>query len=310
MSERILCLLGPTAVGKSALACALAQRWNLEIISVDSVMIYRGFDIGTAKPDLNLRQTIPHHLIDIRDPIDLYSVAEFRQDLRALCKDLLARGKTPLLTGGTMMYFHALQRGLSTLPESQPQIREEILHKAAQLGWSAMHQDLARIDAAAAARIHPHDAQRIGRALEVYLISGESISQLQEKSLDPLPYQWMNCVVVPEDRAWLHQRIAVRFHEMLRDGFIDEVRNLKETWQLELSHPAWRSVGYRQVDAYLSEGFSLEALAFKTIAATRQLAKRQLTWLRSWPNAQIFLAEDPKLLQKLTEFFGAFLDGA
>jgi tRNA dimethylallyltransferase len=283
-----LCIAGPTASGKSALAMAVAERWPVEIVSVDSAQVYRGMDIGTAKPSVAERAAVPHHLIDIREPHAPYSAALFVADARRACDEIAARGNHPLLVGGTMLYFKALIDGLDTMPAADAGIRAEIEAQAALRGWPALHDELARVDAATAARLPPSDAQRIGRALEVWRASGRALScfHTQRKANAELPL----IALEPDDRAWLHTRIAERFDAMLEAGFIDEVQRLRERPGLHAELPAMRAVGYRQTWQALDAGLAGNALRNEVrargIAATRQLAKRQLTWLRSMPQRQ------------------------
>jgi tRNA dimethylallyltransferase len=283
--------MGPTASGKTNLACELSTQFPCDLISVDSAMIYRGMNIGTAKPTLAELQRAPHHLIDIIDPVESYSAAQFCTDALALCDSIIKKGKIPLLVGGTMMYFNALQKGLSVLPEADEAIRLKIEEEARQRGWPQMHQELMTIDPATALRIHAHDAQRIQRALEVYYISGTTLSAFQSEQKKIPEYHFINIALVPEQRAWLHQRIAQRFDEMLALGFVDEVRQLREQWVLDKNMPAMRCVGYRQILDYLDGELDYSLLREKGIAATRQLAKRQLTWLRHWDNALFYDAQ-------------------
>jgi tRNA dimethylallyltransferase len=284
--------MGPTASGKTALACELIQAFPFEIISVDSAMIYKELNIGTAKPDAQLLAQAPHHLIDILDPTESYSAASFCEDVALLTKSIINRGKIPLLVGGTMMYFHALQQGLSPLPPADEKIRAQLLHLAEDKGWDYMYQELLRVDAISATRIHPHDTQRIQRALEVYHLTQSPLSTLLAAAKHPSAYQFISLSLIPNDRAWLHERIALRFEHMLRDGLVDEVKYLLQKWPLTLEHPSMRSVGYRQTLLYLQGECDYANLQTMGVAATRQLAKRQLTWLRHWPNALEFSAQD------------------
>lgn len=310
LNAPILCLMGPTASGKTALAAALVQRFPLEIISIDSAMIYRGFTIGAAKPDAELLAKAPHHLIDILDPIDSYSAAQCCQDVSRLCQEILQRRHVPLLVGGTMMYFNALQKGLSRLPQADEQVRLDLLREADVIGWEGMHQQLAKVDALSAARIHANDTQRIQRALEVYRLTGKSMSLLWTQPQEiPLP-RCVNWVILPEDRAWLHARIAERFHQMLAAGFIDEVQQLMANWPLTAENPSIRSVGYRQVLGYLQGDYTHDDLVEKGIAATRQLAKRQLTWLRHWTDKRVFVAENPLIEREVLASVQQILDNA
>ncbi len=267
------------------------MRLPCEIISVDSAMIYRGMDIGTAKPDAQTLARAPHHLIDILDPPGSYSAAQFCLDATRLCDAIIARGNIPLLVGGTMMYFRALQQGLSVLPEADAAIREQLLQEAATHGWTFMHNRLAGIDPDAAARIHPHDTQRIQRALEVHAVTGQSLSALLTEVPKPAVFRFENILLLPENRAWLHARIDQRFAHMLAHGLIDEVKGLLNRWHLTPEQPALRCVGYRQVYEYLQGEYDYTTLCAKGAAATRQLAKRQLTWLRHWPDGKVFAAE-------------------
>ncbi|MBL8352519.1 MAG: tRNA (adenosine(37)-N6)-dimethylallyltransferase MiaA [Burkholderiaceae bacterium] len=285
---RAVGLAGPTASGKTALALAAAARWPLEIVSVDSALVYRGMDIGTAKPSAAERAAVPHHLIDLIAPTGAYSAAQFAADARRLIGEINARGRLALLVGGTMLYFKALIAGIDAMPAADPEIRARLDARAAAEGWPALHAELARIDPATAARLKPHDAQRIQRALEVWLSSGQALSSFHRPDRPPglaLPL----VALEPDSRAWLHERIAQRFDQMLGDGLVDEVRRLRARGDLHPGLPAMRCVGYRQVwaalddddDAALAPGSPRWApMREAGIAATRQLAKRQLTWLR------------------------------
>jgi tRNA dimethylallyltransferase len=279
----VLALMGPTASGKTALAIELAQRHSGEIISVDSALVYRGLDIGSAKPDAEERAGIPHHLIDIREPDQPYSAGEFAQDARAAVDAVLARGHLPLLVGGTGLYFRALLGGLSAMPASEPEVRAAIEYEASERGWGALHAELARVDPEAAARIRASDPQRITRALEVWRVSGRPISQWQrEAPLSPRPpWRVLKLVLAPSDRSLLHSRIAQRFGRMVALGFLDEVRALMARPELHPDLPAMRAVGYRQAWRHLRGETPMAGFLAEGIAATRQLAKRQLTWLRA-----------------------------
>jgi tRNA dimethylallyltransferase len=295
-TPNIICLMGPTASGKTDLAIQLAEHLNCELISVDSALVYRGLDIGSAKPDY------PHHLVDIRDPAEGYSAAEFVKDATRLIEDITTRGKTPLLVGGTMLYFRALLEGLADMPAADPAIRARIELEAATHGWPHVHAELARVDPESAARIHPNHSQRIGRALEVYRASGITMTEwfARQKArpaikgsdsmifmesdpliADPLIAQLAIC---PADRKVLHRRIEQRFHQMMDQGFLEEVKALYQRGDLHPGLPAIRAVGYRQLWQHLAGECNLEEAVEKGIAATRQLAKRQLTWLRKWPD--------------------------
>jgi len=291
----LICLMGPTASGKTDIALQLVKDFPFEIISVDSALVYKQMDIGTAKPsNAQLLQT-PHHLINIRDPAHPYSAADFYQDALAAIKLIESKNKIPLLVGGTMLYFKVLQEGISDLPSADKKLRQTILEQAHTLGWPAMHKKLIDIDELAALRIHANDKQRIARALEIYALTGQPISELQNKEAffnsDNII---VNIAVAPRDRAVLHDRIEKRFDLLLQNGFVEEVKQLFERGDLDLEKPAIRSVGYRQIWEYLQGNISYEEMREKGIIATRQLAKRQLTWLRSWPNLQWFYSENPK----------------
>jgi tRNA dimethylallyltransferase len=287
MRAPLFFLMGPTASGKTPLAIELVQHYPFEIISVDSAMIYRGMDIGTAKPTADELKVAPHHLINICDPAENYSAGNFRRDTLALIPEIIARGKIPLLVGGTMLYFRVLQQGIANLPQANADIREQIEKKALTTGWEALHQELLLIDPDAAKRIHPNDSQRIQRALEVFYLTDKNITTWQAESTNPLSdYDVQAFALAPADRAVLHERIAIRFQQMLAQGFIEEVEQLFLRPDLHENLPSIRSVGYRQVWQYLQGKDDKSAMTEKAIAATRQLAKRQLTWLRSWPQVQ------------------------
>jgi tRNA dimethylallyltransferase len=275
-------LAGPTATGKSALALALAARFPAEIVSVDSAQVYRGMDIGTAKPDAATRARVPHHLVDVIDPTDAYSAARFRRDALAAVAAIRGRGRLPLLVGGTMLYFKALTEGLSALPAADPTVRARLNARAAREGWPALHAELARIDPATAARLEPTDAQRIQRALEVHTLTGRPLSALQgTRENDGAPGPIVRIALLPHDRAALHAAIAARFDMMLAAGLVDELRGLRARYALTPDLPSMRCVGYRQAWEFLEGAIDAAALREKGIAATRQLAKRQITWLRS-----------------------------
>lgn len=292
MNKPVICLMGPTASGKTGLAMALAQTLPVEIISVDSAMIYRGMDIGTAKPTPAELKAAPHYLVDILDPIDSYCAGDFCQQARELIERIHQAGRIPLLVGGTMMYFHALQQGLSTLPQADAVLRAELTAQAKQLGWANMHARLAELDPITAARIHPNDPQRIQRALEIYYVSGQPMSALLNQIQADKPWRYLNVLLLPQDRALLHQNIAARFQQMLAQGFLHEAEHLFKIWPLTLTHPALRCVGYRQAWAYLHQEIDYSTFCDKALAATRQLAKRQLTWLRHWPSGVTFHQPD------------------
>jgi tRNA dimethylallyltransferase len=306
-SQRLLCkvndvifLMGPTAVGKTKFAIQLCQYLPVEIISVDSAMVYRGMDIGTGKPSLAEQRLAPHHLIDIRDPLYPYSAADFAKDALELMSAIIARGHIPLLVGGTMLYFRALQQGLSPLPSANQDIRSKLLKEAEEYGWACMHQRLTHIDEEASRRIHPNDPQRIQRALEVYEISGKPMSSFfTSQEEQSLPYKTHAFALMPTDRKILHQRIEERFEEMLALGLIDEVQKLFQRGDLNPDLPAIRAVGYRQVWSFLSGDYDFEQMRYKAVVATRQLAKRQLTWLRSLPNLKCLENNDSASLKSV-----------
>lgn len=290
-----ICIAGPTASGKSALALALAVLRPIEIVSVDSALVYRGMDIGTAKPTSAERAAVPHHLIDIRDPRESYSAAEFVRDARQLIDDIRARGRMPVLVGGTMLYFKVLLHGLDEMPAADAAIRARIEQQARERGWPALHAELARVDPVMAARLAPADSQRIQRALEVWQTSGKPLSAFHSARMtsetsqaDTLPLFSLE----PAERSWLHARIEQRFDAMLAAGFLDEVRALKARGDLSPALPSMRCVGYRQAWAALDAEFPLAELRARGIAATRQLAKRQLTWLRGMPSRQVLVVDE------------------
>ena len=292
-------LMGPTASGKTELAIELVRHLPCEIISVDSALVYRGMDIGTAKPDAAELALAPHRLIDICDPTEAYSAARFRQDALAEMAEISATGRIPLLVGGTMLYFRALEFGLSSLPEADPEVRAELEREAAALGWENLHEQLKRIDPAAATRIHPNDPQRIQRALEVYRLTGQPMSLLQgQAERRALPYRLVKLARAPKSRAVLHQRIAERFSEMLSKGFEAEVQQLLQKGSVRPEMPSMRSVGYRQMIRYLQGEWDRETMIERGIIATRQLAKRQFTWLRSYPDLHWLDEEAGNILQQ------------
>lgn len=304
-------LMGPTAAGKTALAMALVELLPVDIISVDSALIYRGMDIGTAKPDAEMLKQAPHRLIDIRDPAEAYSAAEFREDALQEMEAITAAGKIPLLVGGTMLYFKVLKEGMADLPPADETVRAQLMLEAQVKGWQALHDELASIDPVSAARIHPNDPQRLQRALEVYRITGRTLTDWQSKKKQPgtagawggdgssFPYRVINLAVCPHDRALLHQRIAERFHLMLEQGFLEEVKALYERGDLNTSMPSIRAVGYRQAWDCLDGNLSYDEMVERGIVATRQLAKRQITWLRSWNDLHWLDPQDSKLVEKV-----------
>lgn len=277
-----LFLMGPTASGKTDLAIALRQQLPVEVISVDSALIYKSMDIGTAKPTPAELALAPHRLIDILDPKESYSAMNFREDALKEMAEISASGRIPLLVGGTMLYYKALLEGLSPLPSADPTIRAEIEEKAAKIGWAGMHQELLAIDPVAGARINPNDSQRINRALEVFYITGKTMTELTEEKGEALPYRLLQFAIAPQDRSILHERIALRFQKMMDLGFEEEVKRLFLREDLHIDLPSIRCVGYRQMWEYLQGDISLDEAIYKGICATRQLAKRQITWLRGW----------------------------
>ncbi len=316
-----VCLMGPTAAGKTDLALSLTERMPFEIVSVDSALIYRGMDIGTAKPDKTLLARAPHRLIDIIEPSETYSVARFYQDALKEMQAITAAGKVPLLVGGTMMYYRIIQQGIANLPSADEQVREQILQEAAQHGWPYLHELLAKVDPESAQRIKPGDPQRLQRALEVYRVTGKTMTQIwQEQAqttgknraagytendadndsagLPALSYRFLNLSIAPQNRKELHERIAQRFDAMLANGFVEEVKTFYHDESIHAEMPSMRCVGYRQVWDYLDGNLSYDSMRERGIIATRQLAKRQLTWLRAWPNLYQLDTNDTKVLAK------------
>lgn len=297
-SSPAICLMGPTASGKTALAIELVQRLPLEIVSVDSAQIYKTMDIGTGKPDAKTLTLAPHRLIDFLDPLESYSAARFCEDARREMADIRAAGKVPLLVGGTMLYFKALRDGLASMPAADERVRADILNQASAKGWAAIHTELAAVDPIAASRIHPNDPQRLQRALEVFRVSGRSLSDWQAMQ-SPLPDggdAFVFLSIQPADRSVLHHRIERRFRQMLEDGLVEEVEALYARGDLGPELPSVRSVGYRQVWQYLSQEVGFDGMVERGIIATRQLAKRQITWLRSWSSLQNFDSDDKNLI--------------
>lgn len=308
-------LMGPTAAGKTDLAIELTKVLPCELISVDSALVYRGMDIGTAKPSKELLAEFPHRLIDILDPAEAYSAADFRRDALQAMADITARGKIPLLVGGTMLYYKALVDGLADMPAADPEVRAQIEEEAARFGWQALHEQLAVIDPESAARIHPNDPQRLSRALEVYRVSGQSMTALRQRQsaqsteaaasgLQQLPYTVANLAIAPANRQVLHRRIEQRFTLMLEQGFIDEVVALRERSDLHPGLPSIRAVGYRQVWDYLDGKLTSAEMQERGIIATRQLAKRQFTWLRSWTDLHWLDSLDCDNLPRALKYLG------
>ena len=306
-----IALVGPTASGKTAAALALAAelqpRGGAEIISVDSALVYRGMDIGTAKPSREELACVPHHLIDILDPLQSYSAAEFAKDATRLIGDIRARGRTPLLVGGTMLYLKALLEGLNDMPAADPQVREQIQQRAQALGWPAMHAELMRVDPITAARLAPGDRQRIGRALEIWTSTGQALSAFHQAPKAAVPA--LNIPVIslePTERAWLHERIALRFDQMMAQGFIHEVRTLRARGDLHPDLPSMRCVGYRQAWQGLDEGWSEAEIRERGIFATRQLAKRQITWLRGMAERTVVAADQAQATAQVIQAASAW----
>jgi len=292
-------LMGPTATGKTSLAVELVKRLPVDIISVDSGQVYRGMDIGTAKPHKEILEQAPHRLIDIRDPADTYSAADFRQDALREMADITAAGRVPLLVGGTMLYFRALEHGLSELPSADPDVRAQLEAEAKAHGWDFMHARLARIDPAAAKRIHPNDPQRIQRALEVYELSGVPMTELQTaKRGQTSHYRFIRLALMPADREALNRDIESRFRQMLAQGLVEEVKALFERTDLKADTPAMRIVGYRQIREHLSDQYDYDTMIERAVIATRQFAKRQMTWLRGEQDLVIFLVPDNEIINK------------
>ncbi|MEM6160163.1 tRNA (adenosine(37)-N6)-dimethylallyltransferase MiaA [Erwinia sp. P6884] len=287
-------LMGPTASGKTALAIALRQVLPVELISVDSALVYRGMDIGTAKPTAGERALAPHRLLDIRDPAEAYSAAEFRRDALAEMAEITQKGRIPLLVGGTMLYYKALLEGLSPLPPADPEVRQRIEQMAEEQGWDALHRQLCEVDPIAANRIHPNDPQRLSRALEVFFISGKTLTELTKTSGEALPYDVIQFAIAPPQRELIHQRIEQRFHQMLASGFEAEARALFARGDLHTDMPSIRCVGYRQMWSYLAGEIEYDEMVYRGICATRQLAKRQITWLRGWKDVHWLDSEQPQ----------------
>jgi len=301
----VVLLMGPTASGKTGLALALAERLPVEIVSVDSAQVYRGMDIGTAKPSPELRARIPHYLIDILDPAQAYSAARFCDDALRLIEDIRGRGRVPLLAGGTMLYFRALQSGLSDLPAADASLRARLALEAQQHGWPALHARLARVDPASAARLHPNDAQRIQRALEIVELGGAPVARQQaDRARGGLGQPLVKLAVNPPERALLHERIRARFAAMMEQGLLDEVRRLRARGDLTPDLPALRAVGYRQLWGHLDGEGDLAGAVERGIAATRQLAKRQLTWLRAEAGLDWLDPDAPDLVERAVERIG------
>ncbi|WP_033567472.1 tRNA (adenosine(37)-N6)-dimethylallyltransferase MiaA [Dickeya undicola] len=299
-------IMGPTASGKTALAMALREQLPVELISVDSALVYRGMDIGTAKPGPEELVRAPHRLLDILDPAEAYSAADFRRDALQAMAEITAAGRIPLLVGGTMLYFKALLEGLSPLPSADVQVRREIEERARTEGWDALHRQLSAIDPVSAARIHPNDPQRLSRALEVFFVSGNTLTELTKTSGEALPYRVHQFAIAPATRELLHERIALRFRQMLESGFETEARALFARPDLNPALPSIRCVGYRQMWSYLSGEIDYDEMVYRGICATRQLAKRQMTWLRGWDDVCWLDSDQPgEALRKVIQVVSA-----
>jgi tRNA dimethylallyltransferase len=300
--RRAILLMGPTGSGKSDLALRIAETLPVDIVSVDSALVYRGMDVGTAKPSAAMRERVAHHLLDIRDPSQAYSAGEFTRDAADVMQDIWRRGRHPLLVGGTMLYFHALSHGMAALPKADLGVRADIERRAASAGWNALHQELARIDPEAAARIHANDPQRIQRALEVYQLTGETITRLQQKRVSVFAdVDVTEFALAPLERSELHTRIELRFRAMLDAGLMAEVRSLFQRGDLTAEHPSMRAVGYRQLWRHLAGQCEFDEAVEQAIAATRQLAKRQLTWLRRRERARWFDTMHPEVARMMID---------
>ena len=295
--QKVICLMGATATGKTTIAVEWATKYSFDIVSVDSAMVYRHMNIGTAKPQAALLKQAPHRLIDILEPTESYSVADFCTDALHEIETICNGGRIPLLVGGTMLYFRALQQGLSALPPANAAIRQQLAQDAARFGNEALHQRLRCFDPAAAQRIQPTDTQRLQRALEVFLITGKPISVLHQRTVALSQYEFINIAIIPDTRQQLHKHIERRFQLMLAQGLIEEVEQLRNDYRLSLELPSMRAVGYRQVWQYLEGQYDRHTMQTKAIAATRQLAKRQLTWLRSWDGVRVCPSDPTHLLK-------------
>lgn len=310
MHPPVICLVGPTASGKSAASLALAERWPVEIIVMDSATIYRGMDIGTAKPTAAEQAKVPHHLIDIRDPAESYSAAEFRSDALGLIEQIQQRGRFPVICGGTMMYYKVLREGISNLPTADAELRAQIDAEAQQKGWPALHAELATYDPISAARLAPNDSQRLQRAIEIYRASGVPMSDWLARDKPSAPeHEYLTLSLEPSDRLALHARIAQRYHAMLAEGLLEEVAQLRARGDLHTGLPSIRCVGYRQLWEHLEGNISLETAVEQAIAATRQLAKRQLTWLRSDPSRHIVDCLAPDATEQIVSLAASALSG-
>ena len=299
MTDGALVITGPTASGKSSLALKLAEYLDIEIISADSAQVYCGMDIGTAKPDQQMLAKVPHHLIDIRAPSEPYSAADFRDDVLDIVPGVVRRGRIPVITGGTMLYLKALKEGLADMPEADPDVRREINQLADRQGWQTVHEELASYDPQSADRIKPGDTQRLQRAVEVYRVTGSTMTELHQQKSDPCPFTLVEVGIMPPDRSILHREIAHRFHEMLAAGLVAEVEKLKSDPANHAGLPAIRAVGYRQIWSYLAGDIDFDTMVEKGIVATRQLAKRQYTWMRGWQDMRVLEFPDIEEVLKI-----------
>jgi len=300
-----LFIIGPTASGKTGLAIKLMKHFPIDIISADSALVYKDMDIGTAKPTAEELAKAPHRLISFLDPSQPYSAADFRRDALREMKEITAKGKIPVLVGGTMLYYRALENGLAELPAADPETREKLAKEAQQKGWDYLHQRLIEVDPVAGKRIHPNDQQRIQRALEVFELTGKALTTLQQDAkMDALPYRLMKIALIPESREWIRELAKIRFEQMLKEGFIDEVKKLYARKDLNADLPAMRAVGYRQVWDFLEGKLDEEEMKERAIIATRQLAKRQMTWMRSEPNVTRYDAQNYQLPSIVSDIAG------
>ena len=308
MSHIVFCLMCPTAIGKTDLACQLTTQLPVEIINVDSSLMYKELNIGAAKPSEAVLLQFPHHLVNCCDLTQTYSVAHFCEDVNILCEQIRRRGRYPLVVGGTMMYFKALQQGLAKLPTADESIRQTLVHEVNSKGLAYLHAALFEFDPESANRLHPNDFQRVLRAHEIYRASGISWSDWLKNQKTEHSYDWVNMVMLPEPREWLHQRIALRLEQMIQEGFLSEVQSIIETPQVNLEHSALRSVGYRQAIAYIQGLDTEKEWPLKALYATRQLAKRQITWLRGFNDAHVFLQPNSEILQEIVALIRKILD--
>jgi len=308
MMKNVFCLMGPTAIGKTDLACLLSDEFPFELVNVDSSLVYQDLNIGAAKPSSSVLAKYPHHLVNRCHINEIYSVANFCQDAQSICEDILSRGRYPLLVGGTMMYFNAFQQGLAKMPAASPEIREQLLAKAAIVGFQTLHEDLAQFDIETANRIHANDQQRILRAHEIYLQTGKNWSTWLKEHEKQKHFILHNLPLFTEPMSWLQQKIAQRFEQMLQEGFLQEVENILQMPDIHLDHPALKSVGYRQAIMFLKGELTLEEWPEKAIAATRQLAKRQMTWLRSFLDKHEFFQPNALILQEIIDCIKKILD--